>query len=122
MNMINSLFFGSPADSTAAKESSTNATQRRHLTEEQASFIEHLNQCDGVFKILSDHDVEDILCTMIENIEFSQILKRKDKTGQEKQCLMLNSRISFRAQDVTEKGTMATIPCICIENIEYDED
>jgi len=128
MNMINSFFFGSQADSTASKESSTEAAQRRQLSGEQESFIKHLKTCDGVFKILSEHDIEDILCTMVEDIEFSQMVKRKDKSGQDKRCLMLNSKLSFRVQDVVENDAKRgdditlTIPCICIENAEYDPD
>ena len=124
MNMINSFFFGSQA----AEESNAAAGQRRQLSEEQATFVKHLKTCDGVFKILSEHDIEDILCTMVEDIEFSQVTKRKDKSGQDKRCLMLNSRLSFRVQDVVENDPKRgdditlTIPCICIENGEYDAD
>ena len=55
-------------------------------------------------------------------------MKKKDKSGQEKKCLVLKSKLSFRVQEVMEKDMETgedislTIPFICIENVEYDAD
>ena len=66
-----------------------------------------------------------MLCIQVNELEFSQIVKSKD--GQMKKCLILNSNVSFRVQDILEKDPSngedisLTIPCIAIENAEYDE-
>ena len=74
---------------------------------------------------MSEADIEDFLCVQVENVEFSQIKKTKD-LKQEKKCQFLESRISFRVQDIVEKydgdEISITIPSICVENISYEED
>ena len=67
-----------------------------------------------------------MLCIQVTELEFSQVVKYKD--AQMKKCLMINSSASFRAQEIVEKDPKTgedisiSIPCIAIENSEYDED
>ena len=66
-----------------------------------------------------------MLCVQVTELEFSQVVKSKD--AQMKKCLMINSSVSFRVQEIVEKDPQngedipLTIPCIAIENSEYDE-
>ena len=87
MNNISSFF---------AKSGEEEAGKERQLTQEQMDFVNHLKSCDGVFQILSDHEIEDILCIDVTEIEFSEIVKRKNQDGQEKKVIFMNSHLSFR--------------------------
>ena len=115
MNYLSSFF-------SSGQQSSSG----RQLNEEQQNFIKHLKSSDGTFKIWQEADIEDMLCVQVTELEFSQIVKCKD--GQTKKCIMINSSVSFRVQDIVEKDPTngeditLTIPCIAIENSEYDED
>lgn len=74
---------------------------------------------------MRDNQIEELLCEMLENVEFSQIIKVKDH--QDKKCEFLESKVSFRVQDIVEKDPTdgedieITIPCLSIENISYEE-
>ena len=70
--------------------------KRKELTKEQQEFIDQLKSSEGVFKILDEHEIQDILCIDIPEIEFSEIVKKKNQTGQEKKVIFFNSHLSFR--------------------------
>ena len=42
-----------------------------------------------------------MLCVQVTELEFSQVVKSKD--AQMKKCLMINSSVSFRVQEIVEK-------------------
>jgi len=63
MNYISSFFGGSaPSDEDQKKK----------------EFLAHLKSCEGIFKIIAEEEVEDILCQEIQEVEFSKLVKTKD--------------------------------------------
>ena len=75
---------------------------------------------------MSESYIEEFLCIQLVDIEFSQVIKVKGH--QDKKCEFLDSKVSFRVQDITEtdpkdgEDISITIPCICVENSAYEED
>lgn len=74
-----------------------------------------------MFKTLSQHEIEDILCIDVEDIEFSEVVKKRNQSGQEKKTLMMSSHLSFRVQEVDEGERTFSVPTLYIENAEYDQ-
>lgn len=97
------------------------------LNEEQLQFIQHLKTCQGVFKIMQESEIEDVLCMELGEIEFSKVIKKKDGASQDKKCEFLSSKATFRVQDIVDtdangEDVSMAIPCICVENESYDAD
>ena len=93
MNYLASFFSGSQPEE--------NSESGRKLNKEQVDFIKLLKSSDGTFNILQEADIEDMLCVQVTELEFSQVVKSKD--AQMKKCLMINSSVSFRVQEIVEK-------------------
>ena len=78
--------------------------------------------------MLNQHEIEDILCIIIQDIECSKIVKRKDGKGQEKKCEFLNCTLNFKAQTILEKDPEdgedieLEIPMIVAENTQYEAE
>lgn len=102
--------------------------EKNQLTKEQKDFVKFLKNSNGVFKVLEQHDIEDILCLMVPDIECSKIIKKKDGNGQDKKCEFLNCVLTFKAQTILEKDPedgediQLEIPMICAENTLYEAD
>ena len=100
--------------------------EKKQLTPEQEDFINHLKSSNGVFKFLTEQRIEEILSIQTEKVEFGKVIKVANH--QDKKCEFLDSRVTFRVQDVVEKNLEdgedieITIPCLCIENMAYEED
>jgi hypothetical protein len=62
-----------------------------------------------------------MLCIDVADIEFSEIVKKKNQDGQTKKVIFMNSHLSFRVQDINEEGSKTySIPSLMIENADYD--
>ena len=78
--------------------------------------------------MLDTSQISDIFRLSLLDLEFSQIIKNKDGKTQQKKCLFLSAKMTFRVQDIVDKDPVdgedvpLTIPCICIENEAYEED
>lgn len=114
MNYITSFFTGG------------STTQEKKLTEEQESFVRHLKSSNGVFNLLSEDRIQEIMLAQLDRVEFCKIIKVAGK--QDKKCEFLESRVTFRVQDLTEKNPVdgedieMVIPCLCVQNLAYEED
>ena len=78
--------------------------------------------CDGIFKIMGEEEVQEILCMNVGNLEFSKIVPKKSKDGQTKECWFLNSKLQVVIQEVHDGATKLAIPCLHIENLDYDSN
>jgi len=69
MNFLKS-FFGSSSDQ--AEDA---------LTQQQQDFVSLLKASDGVFKVMKQETIESLLCTSMEDVEFSILKSNASKTG-----------------------------------------
>lgn len=102
-------------------------TGEKTLSEEQKKFIQHLKSCQGVFQIMKESEIENILCLEVGDVEFSKVVKKKDGASQDKKCEFLSSKVTFRVQDIVDTDSNGedvgiAIPCICVENESYEAD
>ena len=115
MNYISSFFTAAPDE-----------PKKRQLSQEQLDFIKQLKSSNGVFNVLTEDDIEQILCLELNDLEFSIVAR--GKAHLEKRCEFLEASAVFQVKDIVEsdpangEDIQLSIPCIQIENKAFEED